>query len=260
MSIQKEIKEIRADDALSVLSRGSCPVFFTLTTPDIVDAQEIRHRWRCLRNWMIRKLGNPQYIMNYEIHPQGHGWHIHAVFDCFIPLSQFLPKIHSFGFGRVDVRRVTTLDIARYLTKHCLKAYRGIKIKQSIISRGFRLRLINTSRGLPSLTSYSIKSEFRDTVLDIFSQMNNRPLFRLPVARAICPRWPLPQPLELPVNQYTPFFGNTAFSLSFDPWSVVIARRSPEQISRLRNYAEIFAMLGAKSAENGFVLLRRLLG
>ena len=160
--VGKIVKKTRCDDALSCLASSGRAVFFTLTTADVVDLQEIRARWRGLRHWLCRRLKSPHYVMNYELHPLGHGWHIHSVWNCFIPLREFRSKISEFGFGRCDVRRVSRKGLGEYLTKHAMKAYRGISIKSSVDGSPVRLRLVNTSRGLPRLSDYTWISPFDD--------------------------------------------------------------------------------------------------
>lgn len=104
--------------------------FFTLTTPDVVDIHEIRDRWRKFRHYLVELLGkDTKYIMNYELHPNGHGWHIHSVWNAYIPLKTHYHKLKDFGFGRVDVQLVNSLGVAEYLSKHALKAYRGVSKK-----------------------------------------------------------------------------------------------------------------------------------
>jgi hypothetical protein len=183
--ITKEIKEVRCDDALHILmSCGRC-VFFTLTTPDEVDYREIRERWRSLRHDLLREIRKNashkiEYVMNFErhnpyllkvankdtdtefiLHSDGHchGWHIHGVINSFVPMDKFLPLIHSHGFGRTDVRWVNSSGVAHYLTKHALKAYRGLSRRDRAKYGDGRYRLVNTSRGLPPLTSYRYESE-----------------------------------------------------------------------------------------------------
>lgn len=174
MSANREIRSVRCEDLLKELVKSGSCVFFTLTTPDVVDYEEIRRRWRLLRHDLVRRLGRGvKYVMNYEIHPKGHGWHIHGVFDRFVSLRRFLPLIRKYGFGRVDFRRVTSVGVADYLTKHCLKAYRGVKKCCSLSGR--RLRLVNTSRGLPRLNDYYYTSDWLYSFHSAFS----------PVCRAV---------------------------------------------------------------------------
>lgn len=160
-----EVKKIRCADTLQeLIGSGRC-VFFTLTTPDVVDIHEIRRRWRNLRNWLVRKLGKGTfYVMNYEIHPNGHGWHIHSVWNRFIPLNHIRDRIRIAGFGRVDVRAVTNSQVSDYLTKHALKAYRGVSRKECEKNPQFRLRLVNCSRGLPRLSDYVYNSPHREKI------------------------------------------------------------------------------------------------
>lgn len=176
-------KKLRARDALSVLVKGGNATFFTLTTPDVVDYAEISSRWRSLRLYLLQDMRRrglvPQYVMNFERHPGylqkvlnkdtfdecvirsdgvPHGWHIHGVMNCRIDLRRYLLAIRHYGFGRVDVRPVTTDGVAEYLTKHALKAYRGISKKERQKSGVDRVRLVCTSRGLPSLSDYRSES------------------------------------------------------------------------------------------------------
>lgn len=154
--VGKAIREIRCDDVLQAFMRNNEGlVFMTLTTKDVVTIHEIRERWRSLRHYLVELYGKKaKYVMNYELHPMGHGWHIHAVWNRFIPLwGSRLSKIQSFGFGRVNVKKVTSHCVSLYLTKHCLKAYRGVKT-QLKTEGGKRLRLVNSSRGLPVLSDY----------------------------------------------------------------------------------------------------------
>lgn len=178
-------KDRRAHDALAVLMKDGKATFFTFTTPDVVDYETISARWRAVRHAIIRDMRRrglkPEYVMNFERHPgylqklvnkdtfdefvlrsdgNSHGWHLHGVISCYLDLSRYLHVIKGHGFGRVDVRQVKTPDVADYLTKHALKAYRGISRRERIRTGVERLRLVNASRGVPSLASYQSFSPF----------------------------------------------------------------------------------------------------
>lgn len=183
----REIRKQRCADALEVLNRGGCAVFFTLTTVDVVDLPTIRERWRKFRHEflrLLRKRGieHVEYVMNYELHPgylnkivkdrrvvervirsdgRPHGWHIHGVISCRVPLADFRRLAQAALFGRVNVKRVTSKGISDYLVKHALKAYRGLTKRERDTYRGMRLRLVNASRGLPALDDYAYRSELR---------------------------------------------------------------------------------------------------
>lgn len=163
--------------------KGGKATFFTLTTPDVCDYAEISRRWRNLRLYLLQDMRRrglePEYVMNFERHPgylqkvvnkdtfeecvirsdgNPHGWHIHGVMSCRIDLNRYLWFMRHYGFGRVDVRKVTTDGVAEYLTKHALKAYRGISKKERAKCGVERVRLVCTSRGLPALHDYKAHS------------------------------------------------------------------------------------------------------
>lgn len=169
----KSIRTARCEDVLDVLMQNGKCVFLTLTTPDIVSLFELRKRWRALRHWLIQDVFRGRkvhYVMNFELHPKGHGWHIHAVFNRPIDLKLRLKDIQSYGFGRIDVRLVRSKGVSDYLTKHCLKAYRGIVAKEIRSNPELkRIRLVNTSRGLPTLDSYSVHSPTLDKTRHLFA-------------------------------------------------------------------------------------------
>lgn len=193
----KEIRAARCDDALKVLMKEGEAVFFTLTTADKVDYHTIRARWRVLRHALLRALRRKypkraiQYVMNYEAHNgylqkivkdrrtvdrvirsdgNPHGWHIHGVINCFVDLREFRAMLDQCGFGRVDVRRVNSRGVSDYLTKHALKAYRGLSVKERQKYAGARMRLVNASRGLPSLNDYAYRSALLDSVKPLMTE------------------------------------------------------------------------------------------
>lgn len=165
--VNRSVREVRCSDVLERFQQDNKGMsFMTLTTSDVVTLHDIRQRWRNLRHDLARRQGRGfKYVMNYELHPKGHGWHIHAVFNRFVNIrGSGLESIQRFGFGRVNVKRVTSLGVSLYLSKHCLKAYRGVRetLHKGELAR--RLRLVNTSRGLPRLSDYVWKSDHLDKV------------------------------------------------------------------------------------------------
>lgn len=147
-------REVRCKDVLEYFAKRRMS-FFTFTTRDVVTYPEIRKRWRELRHHLVRKYAanGLKYVMNFELHPKGHGWHVHCVFNDYINLrGGGLRDLRRFGFGMINCRTVTSVGVASYLSKHCLKAYRGVR--SGLRQGGGRLRLVNTSRGLPRLSDY----------------------------------------------------------------------------------------------------------
>lgn len=168
--IPKSIKEVRCNDVLrSFMDSSKGCVFLTLTTPDVVDIYEIRKRWRGVRHFLCEKYPGVKYVMNFEIHPKGHGWHIHSVWNRYIPLKVVFDKLRWYGFGRVDISKVRRRGVADYLTKHALKAYRGVSAAELKRNPSFRLRLVNASRGLPVLSDYKWQSDLKEDVKELLS-------------------------------------------------------------------------------------------
>lgn len=193
----KTKKQLRCDDTLKLLTSKGRAVFFTLTTADEVEFDEIRRRWRSLRHDLVqdirRRTGRrPLFVMNFERHPgylqkvvkddatvervirsdgRPHGWHIHGVIDCYLDLRRYRSFFDRAGFGRVDVRRVTSKGVADYLTKHALKAYRGLSRLARAKMQCQRMRLVNVSRGLPALAMYRWESEHLERTRRIFSEL-----------------------------------------------------------------------------------------
>lgn len=167
-------RKCRCDDVLRAFSKDRM-TFFTLTTEDVVTYDVIRERWRNLRHYLVEKYRdkNLRYVMNFELHPKGHGWHIHTVFSDYIQLRRGgLDRLRSFGFGMIKVKKVNSYGVAQYLAKHCLKAYRGVQQAQK--GAGKRLRLVNTSRGLPRLSDYKWQSRYNQNVVKFM----RRPMFQ----------------------------------------------------------------------------------
>lgn len=176
--ITKLAREVRCQDVLEEFARNNDGmVFMTMTTPDVVGYHDIRARWRNVRHFICEKYKGIRYVQNYELHPGGHGWHIHAVFNRPINLrGGRLYKLRSYGFGMINIKRVTTLGVSLYLSKHCLKAYRGVRNELETQSK--RLRLVNTSRGLPRLADYHWKSDHTDQVRAFFGSSDYQQAFK----------------------------------------------------------------------------------
>lgn len=162
--VSKLARRVRCSDVLSIFTKnnkGLC--FLTLTTRDVVTIHEIRERWRNLRHYLVEREGDMKYVMNYELHPKGHGWHIHAVFNKYINLRRGgVYQLRRYGFGMISIKKVDNIGVAEYLSKHCLKAYRGCS--KELQGQSKRLRLVNCSRGLPVLSDYRWQSAFCDRV------------------------------------------------------------------------------------------------
>lgn len=141
------IKNVKSDFRLSVaigeLLRKRA-YFWTFTTSDVCSFSTVAARWREVRHFLGQHYKPFRYVQNFELHPLGHGWHVHFVSDTFIDLKKHYKKIQSFGFGRINVKVCYSSMISGYLTKH---AFKPIKRNDKDDSRA-RFRRINVSRNL----------------------------------------------------------------------------------------------------------------
>ena len=178
--VGKQIREVRCTDVLChFMANNRGLSFFTFTTPDVVGLYEIRQRWRSLRHYLAEREGEGfKYVMNYELHPRGHGWHIHSVFNRYINLrGGGLAQLRRYGFGMIRSEKVDSLGVSMYLSQHCLKAYRGVRDKLHFDDCK-RLRLVSTSRGLPKLSDYKWSSAYLSAVRSRLAVVSDAKEFR----------------------------------------------------------------------------------
>lgn len=142
MSIKQKI---RLDNCVEYLLKKQQCYFWTFTTVDVVDYRTIADRWRKLRNYLNVKYDGFLYVQNFEIHPKGHGWHIHMLCNVFLNLrdKRLFALIKRYGFGRINVERVKTKSVSDYFSKHAIKAYR---YHRTLEGKSKRYRLVNVSK------------------------------------------------------------------------------------------------------------------
>lgn len=162
--ISFSLKRFRVESVIGSFGKS---VFLTLTTPDKCSYAEIRLRWRKFRHDYFRAVrGRPKYLMVYEPHPHGHGWHIHIVIESgFLPLAQIRRFSSAAGFGRVHIEKTYGSKCALYLGKYLTKALASAK------TLGVRrVRLVNLSRGLTRLCDISVDSPYRDFIKSVVNR------------------------------------------------------------------------------------------
>ena len=135
--------------------------FFTLTIPENdLPLDQVSCRWRDFANtrWWRRYKKKGDYVVVYEPHPSGHGWHIHVLTNFFIPWQELALMARVCHFGHTDIEQVDSgcaLYCAKYLSKSkYLKRMAGCP----------NLRIVNTSRGLVRLKDVTITSPSIDYV------------------------------------------------------------------------------------------------
>jgi hypothetical protein len=108
------------------------PYFWTFTFKECLAVDDALARWekfrKALWNWGIHPKTGEQTIVGlrcFELHPGGHGVHVHALFNRFIHVRTIRRIGAQHGFGRDHVIRVRSLDqcecLADYMAKYCSK-------------------------------------------------------------------------------------------------------------------------------------------
>lgn len=119
---------------LAQFNGAKCCSFWTFTLPEVISPIEAAARWRYLSKDLVRHLGF-KGVRVFELHPNGHGLHVHAVAVGYYPIRDVLQLCKAHGWGRVGVERVHSLDsekiglyLGKYLVK-CKRLWNGISLK-----------------------------------------------------------------------------------------------------------------------------------
>lgn len=152
-------RSLRVEWAIdSMAAKGDC-YFYTFTTPDIVSCKECASRWRLFVRsgyWqsIYSKDSGNHYLMVFEKHSNGHGWHIHFVTNFRHDVDMLRLYTWPVGFGRINAVYCGrhTDALGRYLGKYVSKQFR----KRDPETKG--VRLCNVSRGLTTLRRIEVSS------------------------------------------------------------------------------------------------------
>jgi len=114
--------------------------FVTATLPQAEsNPRVISEAWRNFA-WDLRRhyAKGLRIVRVLQKHPGGHGWHVHAVFDRYIPASVILKYAALSGLGRMDFRMVANRDrqkVCEYLTRYITRDLR----KRDKAAKGVRM-------------------------------------------------------------------------------------------------------------------------
>ncbi len=111
--------------------------FWTFTVPREQSPRETAAMWRRLA-WELKRSLGFRGIRVFEMHPGGHGLHVHVVTDSFFDVNEVRSISDRMGWGRVNVKRIRkgvsdfedqagvsqTGNVARYLAKYLVKQLR----------------------------------------------------------------------------------------------------------------------------------------
>lgn len=135
--------------------------FFTVTVKEHgLPLRFVADRWRSFTNsrWWRRISKGKDYIMVYEPHPKGHGWHIHFLTNFYIPVDdlRYHCNCHNFGICFAEgCDAGTVVYMAKYISKgNFLRRMEGAR----------NVRLVNVSRSMLPLYDIEVRSPSIDFV------------------------------------------------------------------------------------------------
>lgn len=106
---------------LTKLSEQTGPLFlWTFTLKTVMDLDEARTSWNCLLTALLRTYPQLHGLRVYELHPGGHGLHVHLICNTFMHVDVVRRLASKCGWGRIHAKR-SNLDQAQYLAKNLSK-------------------------------------------------------------------------------------------------------------------------------------------
>lgn len=100
---------------------------FTLPGKDAILPRQAGRMWGNLQRRLVREVGFFG-VRAYELHPGGHGLHVHAVAAKYFDVNHVRSIAKACGFGRVHVCCIPC-DKARYIGKYLSKQQRYPELK-----------------------------------------------------------------------------------------------------------------------------------
>lgn len=129
---------------------------WTVTTAKCVDVREVRKMWHIAlhgRSGIVESFPRVNGLRAFELHPGGHGLHIHFVVNIRLPVDIVRVITTRAGFGRIHVKEIpgkAALYLGKYLRKadrpECLRGCRlwsafggadSVKVKDIIVESEF---------------------------------------------------------------------------------------------------------------------------
>lgn len=126
MSKSAEVCAMAIDSLLA--GRESCRLW-TFTVPRKQPPRVTASMWSLLQRDLVRSL-HFQAVRVFELHPGGHGLHVHAVTPHFYPVDWVRVLTNSHGWGRIHVKVVPACAagyVTKYLSKQFWRPYRELR-------------------------------------------------------------------------------------------------------------------------------------
>lgn len=113
--------------------------FVTATIPETEnDPSIILSRWSSFSDRLRKTYPGLRIVRVLQRHEGGHGWHVHALFDRFVPSGLMLHFASLAGLGRLDFRMVSRSSRERVISYVCRYLTRDLR-KRDAVPRGCRL-------------------------------------------------------------------------------------------------------------------------
>lgn len=105
--------------------------FWTFTLRRVHALADARRLWKNLQNALARAFPDLQAVRVFELHPGGHGLHVHLVTPDYLRVEAVravLYKMEGVPWGRLHVEKVSS-GIERYLAKYLTKQHRARSLR-----------------------------------------------------------------------------------------------------------------------------------
>lgn len=113
--------------------------FVTATIPEAdPDPKTISDRWTHFVKNLRHRYPGIRVIRVLQKHPGGHGWHVHALVDRWIPAAIAWKQAEMAGLGRIDLQMVSKQGRQKAIRYVCRYVTRDLR-KRDKMTKGVRL-------------------------------------------------------------------------------------------------------------------------
>jgi len=132
---------------------------WTLTFEHAADLSQASSAWSALWDRLRKTYGSLWAFRVFEIHPGGHGWHVHFVCDAYLWVNHVRHLSTLAGFGRINVKRIRRERVGyvlKYVTKGLSRARGGVPLwnlcgRDRVACRPCRVRDVTVTSDLNDL-------------------------------------------------------------------------------------------------------------
>ena len=89
--------------------------FWTFTFRECLPVEESCKLWSKLLSTLLMVNYRMFGVRRFELHPNGHGLHVHMILDERIDVNKIRPIAQAIGFGRIHVRHLGKSDLEETL-------------------------------------------------------------------------------------------------------------------------------------------------